>query len=97
VVYGLLAFVASLPGAGVLAVRWFGRRRAARRPVAAECADALHSDPVRAVVPGRVVGRQVGHRRHVPGRKPALRFASRPRPVPAVLVGQLSPNRSESA
>jgi hypothetical protein len=28
VVYGLLAFVASLPGAGVLVVRWITRRRA---------------------------------------------------------------------
>lgn len=30
VVYGLLAFVASLPGAGVLAVRWIARLRAGR-------------------------------------------------------------------
>jgi uncharacterized membrane protein YbhN (UPF0104 family) len=35
VVYGLLAFVASLPGAGVLAVRWITRLRAGRRPTPA--------------------------------------------------------------
>lgn len=35
VVYGLLAFVASLPGAGVLVVRWIARLRAARGSVVA--------------------------------------------------------------
>lgn len=39
VVYGLFAFVASLPGAGVLLVNWAAARRQRRRPGAAAALD----------------------------------------------------------
>jgi uncharacterized membrane protein YbhN (UPF0104 family) len=44
VVYGLLAFVASVPGAGVLVVRWVKRLRTARVPVLAGQAAPNRSD-----------------------------------------------------
>ncbi|MBF9133368.1 flippase-like domain-containing protein [Plantactinospora sp. S1510] len=94
VVYGVLAFVASLPGAGVLAVRWFAGRRAARRAVDPEPARSRraghHHVGHHAVV-------RAGHRRGGPEWAPALRLTSRSRVAAGVLVGQLSPNRSDSA
>jgi uncharacterized membrane protein YbhN (UPF0104 family) len=53
VVYGLLAFVASLPGAGILAARWIGRLRTVRT--------ARTTDAARAVGLARAV-----HAVHVP-------------------------------
>ncbi|MBE1487578.1 uncharacterized membrane protein YbhN (UPF0104 family) [Plantactinospora soyae] len=84
VVYGVLAFVASLPGAGVLAVRWYAARSTARRIVAAKPALA----PL-AVHP-QVEHQQVGHRPVVPqlvGHRSVVPQSVVPQPVVAATRG----------